>query len=141
LIYLDTSALIKRYIWESGSEIVQRLFKDPNPIAVSKIAYAEAYAALTRRWRDGHLKQVQYDQACRLFEREWPAYVIVEVEDDILRLARDLIRKYPLRGFDALHLASAKSLLKHLRAPVAFACADRRLLDSAEAEGFQLIAL
>lgn len=141
MIYLDTSALIKRYIWESGSEIVRRAFKENGMVMTSKIAYAEAYAAFTRRMREGDLARIQYAQVCRLFEREWPAFLTIELHDEVLRLSRDLIKKYPLRGFDALHLASAKSVWQHLREPMTFACADQCLLESAQAEGFRLLAV
>lgn len=141
MIYLDTSALIKRYIWESGSEQVRQLFRHNVIIITSKIAYAEIYAAFTRRMRKGHLARVRYGQICRLFELEWPAYLIVEVHDEVLHLSRDLIKKYPLRGFDALHLASAKSLRQHLKTPITLGGADQRLLESAKAEGFKLLAV
>jgi predicted nucleic acid-binding protein len=141
MIYLDTSALIKRYIWESGSEQVRQLFRDNVTIITSKIAYAETYAAFARRMREGHLARVRYGQVCRLFELEWPAYLIVEVRDEVLHLSRDLIKKYPLRGFDALHLASAKSLRQQLKTPITFGGADQRLLESAKAEGFKLLAV
>jgi len=141
MIYLDTSALIKRYIWESGSEHVRQVFRENAVIVTSKIAYPEVYAAFTRRMREGHLVPIRYRQVCRLFEREWPAYLIIEVHDEVLRLSRDLIIKHPLRGFDALHLASAKSLWQHLKTPLTFVCADQRLLESAKAEGFKLLAV
>ena len=141
MTYLDTSALIKRYIWESGSELVHQMVRKSTVLMTSKIAYAEAYAAFTRRMREGDLARIQYAQVCRLFEREWPAYLIIEVHDEVLRLSRDLIKKYPLRGFDALHLASAKSIRQHLKEPITFACADRCLLESAEAEGFRLLGV
>lgn len=141
MIYLDTSALIKRYIWEAGSEQVRQLFKDKAMIITSKVAYPEVYAALTRRMREGDLTRDQHRQVCRLFEREWPAYLIVEVHDEILRLSRDLIEKYPLRGFDAIHLASAKSIGKQLKTLITFGGADQRLLESAEAEGFKLLSV
>jgi len=141
MIYLDTSALIKRYIWESGSEQVRHVFRENGVIVTSKIAYPEVYAAFTRRMREGHLVPIRYRQVCRLFEREWRAYLIVEVHDEVLHLSRDLIKKYPLRGFDALHLASAKSLGRQLRTTITFVCADQRLLESAKAEGFELLAV
>lgn len=139
MIYLDTSALIKRYIWESGSEQVRQVFRENVMIITSKVAYAEIYAAFTRRMREGDLARVRYGQVCRLFELEWPAYLIVEVHDEVLHLSRDLIKKYPLRGFDALHLASAKSLRQHLKTSITFGGADQRLLESAKAEGFKLL--
>lgn len=141
MIYLDTSALIKRYIWESGSEQIRQVFRDNVLIITSKIAYAKIYAAFTRRMREGHLTRVRYRQISRFFELEWPAYLIVEVHDEVLHLSRDLIKKYPLRGFDALHLASANSLRQHLKTSITFGGADQRLLESAKAEGFKLLAV
>jgi predicted nucleic acid-binding protein len=138
LIYLDTSALVKRYVWESGSIAVRRLFQGNGPLATSKIAYTEAYGAFTRRFREGHLSQGDHTQVCGFFETEWPAYVTVDVSDEVLHLSRDLIRRYVLRAFDALHLASAKFLSRSLNLPAAFVCADRRLLRCAKAEGFAI---
>jgi predicted nucleic acid-binding protein len=132
--YLDTSALIKRFVAEKGSPLVQTLVKRKGPIATAKIAYAEVYAGLTRKLREGHLSDVQYALACRQFEADWQAYVRVELHDNTLFLARDLIRRHPLRGFDAVHLASAISLKNALGEEITFAAADERLLRAAEAE-------
>jgi len=49
-------------------------------------------------------------------------------------LARDLIQRHPLRGFDAVHLASALSLKNALGEEVTFSAADGRLLRAAGAE-------
>ena len=61
----------------------------------------------------------------------------MELEDDILLLARDLIQRRPLRGFDALHLASALRLKLALGEAITFAAADERLLKAAEAESLE----
>ena len=55
-------------------------------------------------------------------------------QDEILVAARDLIRRHPLRGFDAIHLASALSLRAALGEEITFAAADERLLRAARAE-------
>jgi len=49
-------------------------------------------------------------------------------------LARDLLRKHPLKGFDAIHLASAIRLRTALAEDMMFAAADTRLLDAARGE-------
>lgn len=132
--YLDTSALIKRFIAEKGSVLVRTLVTRTGPVATAKIAYAEVYAGLTRKRRDGHLSDRLYAQVCRQFERDWQAYIRVDLRDEILALARDLIQRHPLRGFDAIHLASALSLKGALGEDLVFAAADGRLLRAAEAE-------
>lgn len=137
--YLDTSALIKRFVAEKGSPLVQTLVKRKGPIATAKIAYAEVYAGLTRKLREGHLSDTQYALACRQFEADWQAYIRVELHDSTLFLARDLIQRHPLRGFDAVHLASAIGLKNALGEDITFAAADERLLRAAEAEDLKIL--
>ena len=134
MIYLDTSALIKRFVNEKGSSLVQSLVEQREPVATAKIAYAEIFADFARKLRAGHLPRNSYALACRQFERDWQSYLRVELQDDILFLARDLIQRHPLRGFDAVHLASALNLKNALGAEITFAAADSRLLRAAGTE-------
>ena len=137
MIYLDTSALIKRFVNENGSPLVQSIVQRKGVIATAKIAYAEIFAGLTGKLREGNLSKAQYALACRQFESDWQAYLRVELEDNILLLARDLIQRRPLRGFDAVHLASALSLKIALGEEITFAAADGRLLKAAKAENLE----
>lgn len=132
--YLDTSALIKRFVTEKGSPLVESLVSQEGFVATAKIAYTEVYAGLTRKHREGHLPGSQYALACRQFESDWQAYIRVDLQDEILVLARDLIQRHTLRGFDAIHLASALSLRAALGEEITFAAADERLLRAARAE-------
>lgn len=135
--YLDTSALIKRFVAERGSPLIQTIVTRNGTVATAKIAYAEVYAGLTRKQREGHLPDRQYALACRQFESDWHAYIRVDLRDEILLLARDLIQRHPLRGFDAIYLASALSLRSALGEEITFAAADGRLLRAAEGEGLR----
>jgi uncharacterized protein len=139
VIYFDTSALVKRFVQEKGSPVVQSLFQLGNTVATEKIAYAEIFAGLTRKLRERSLSQGQYSATCRRFESDWQAYVRVELQDDILLLARDLIQRHPLKGFDAVHLASALRLKVFLGEEIRFAAADRNLLRAAEIEKLEAI--
>ena len=134
MIYLDTSALIKRFVKEKGSLLVQSLVQQPEGVATAKIAYAEIFAGFARKLREGHLSKPLHALACRQFDGDWPAYLRVDLQDNVLFLARDLVQRHPLRGFDAVHLASALSLKNALGEEVTFAAADGRLLRAAEAE-------
>ena len=136
--YLDTSAFVKRFVAEPGSDIVQRLVGTEGPVATATIAYAEVYSGLTRRRREGGLSVNGYGVACR-FEDDWKAVVRVELKDEVLALARDLIRRHPLRGFDAIHLASALRLQSDLGLALTFAAADGKLLKAAAAERLAVI--
>jgi len=132
--YLDTSALVKRFVSEAGSSEVQDLLTAGEPVACATIAYAELYSGLTRRHREGVLSQLQYRLACRRVESDWMALVKVELGADILILARGLIQRHGLRAFDAIHLASALGLQAAANEPVTFVAADQRLLRAAAGE-------
>jgi predicted nucleic acid-binding protein len=137
--YLDTSALVKHFVAEKGSDRVREIVSAGEPAATSKIGYAEVHAALARRRREGGLSTRQYTTACRNFEENWQTYVKVDLQDEVLLLARDLIKRRPLRGFDAIHLASALTLGRELGEPMTFIAADARLLDAAEAEKLRVL--
>jgi len=139
VIYLDTSALVKRFVNEKGSELVQSLVQGTNAVATAKIAYVEIYAGLNRKLRERNLSRANYALACRQFEGDWHAYVRVELIDDILLLARDLTQRYPLKGYDAVHLASALQLKSALDEEVRFAAADKNLLKAGQAEALDVV--
>lgn len=137
--YLDTSALIKRFVQEKGSRLVQTLMGQGEPIATAKIAYIEVYAGLNRKFREGHLSRMHHTRACKQFETDWTAYIRVDLQDEILRLARDLIQRHPLKGFDAVHLTSALELRNALGEGVTFVAADERLLRAARTENLGIL--
>lgn len=137
--YLDTSALIKRFVNENGSSLAQALVQQSVPIATATIAYAEIFSGLTRKLREKHLSKTLYGVACRQFDRDWAAYIRVELNDGVLVLARDLIQRHPLRGFDAVHLASAVTLRNALGEGITFVAADGRLLKAAQFEKLDVL--
>ena len=134
MTYLDTSALVKRFVSEAGSSEIQSLLTGGEPIASATIAYAELYSGLTRRHREGGISPLQYRLACRQVERDWMALVKVELGAEILSSARGLIQRHGLRAFDAIHLASALGLRAAANEPVTFVAADQRLLRAAAGE-------
>lgn len=134
MIYLDTSALIKLYVVERGSPAVIALVRREGAPSTATIAYAEVYSGLLRRRREGSVTETQYGQISGRFEQDWPTCIQVELQKDVLELARDLLRRHVLRAFDAIHLASALSLKTRLNEDIVFAAADDRLLRAAGAE-------
>lgn len=139
MIYLDTGALIKRFVDEIESSVVQAMVQSGDAVATAKIAYAEVFSGLTRKLNSGELAKLSFDLACRQFQSDWKAYIRVELSDEVIALARDLIRRHGLKGFDAIHLASAVSLKDALGEQVTFAAADRRLLRAAAAEALKAV--
>ena len=105
-LYLDTSSLVKLYVHEDGSDAVFALLESAQLVSTSVIAYAEARAALARRYRERALDRRAFVAAKRAFEADWPAYIRLEVTDALSREAGDLAERYRLRGYDSVHLAS-----------------------------------
>jgi predicted nucleic acid-binding protein len=132
--YLDTSALVKLFVEEPGSAVVATLVTRVEAVATAKIAYAEVHAGLARRHRAGDLSTPAYDVTWQSFEEEWPRYTRLDLHDEILQSARTLIQRHPLRGFDAIHLASALSLQSLTGEATVLVAAGRRLLRAAAAE-------
>ncbi|MGH7268148.1 MAG: type II toxin-antitoxin system VapC family toxin [Candidatus Rokuibacteriota bacterium] len=132
--YLDTSALIKRFVLERGSQMVAAMVEREGPIATATIAYAEVHAGLARKRREHDLSSVDYDTKREQFEGDWGTYVRLDLGQEILQMTRDLVARHPLRAADAIHLASALTLRTALGQTVRFVAADDRLLRAAEAE-------
>ncbi|MBI1735128.1 MAG: type II toxin-antitoxin system VapC family toxin [Candidatus Rokubacteria bacterium] len=103
-------------------------------MATATIAYAETYAGLTRRHREGDLSTVAYARACQQFERDWAGYLKIELHEDVLAAARLVIERHALRGFDGIHVASAVVLQRGWDDSVLVVAADQRLLRVAAAE-------
>lgn len=105
--YLDSSALVKLYLSEAGRDEVQALLEATEAVTTSVIAYAEARATFARRLRNGELSDEEHAQVVEDFESDWAGVNELAVTPEIYRLAGNLTVNHPLRGMDALHLASA----------------------------------
>jgi predicted nucleic acid-binding protein len=133
--YLDSSALVKRYVLEPGSDELADLFADPAPVATSRVTLVEVAAALARRAREGALTSERCAALLADLRADLAHAALVAVDDDVLDRAGELCSRYALRTLDALHLASALEVRNHLGPDVAFVCADRRLLAAAGETG------
>lgn len=76
-------------------------------VFTSLVSYAEARSAFARKWRDGALTGEGHRLVVDALDRDWVSYRTLTVEDTVVSLAGDLAEQHALRGFDAIHLASA----------------------------------
>lgn len=132
--YFDTSALVKAFLVEKGTERAKHLLLKDDLAVTATITYAEMYSGFSRKRREGGLSVSQFQGICREFEMYWPTCVHVELTSDILELARDLMKRHPLRAFDAIHVGSAIQLKQEMAESVTIIGADERLLQAAKAE-------
>lgn len=116
ILYLDTSALVKLYAEEAGSDEVREAVGDARATAVSEICYVEARSALARREREGFFSEEEHDLAAEQLRRDFEeVYVLRPVTGGIVSLAGDLARRHALRAYDAVHLATALDLREEAR--------------------------
>jgi uncharacterized protein len=136
ILYLDTSALVKRYFRESFSDDVILQWKAATEIVISSVAYAEALAAFYRKKREAGLKKAGAKKILDAFRLDWNSFIRVEVNDGLDEYLDRILERYPLRGFDAIHLASAVLVRDGLKEDMLFVCFDQVLSLAARQEGF-----
>lgn len=113
--FLDSSAIVKRYVNETGSVFVENLvnLKSGNLILLARITQVEVASAFYRRLKGGSLSQTDTDDALKLFQHDLTNnYFIIETTKPLLDLAMQFSIKYALRGYDAVQLASAVEINK-----------------------------
>ncbi len=103
---------------ENGSEDVERAVADSNRIATSAAAYPEACAAFTRLKREGKISPEQHSAAVADLDADWPSFGVADLTRTFARFCGRTAVRFGLRGYDAVHLASAVSVglaaqLKH----------------------------
>lgn len=112
MLYLDSSALVKHYIQEAGTEELNARLdaqKSEFPsIFTSVLTYAEIHAVLARKMKEKALAPREFARARRKFDSDW-LYGLspIELGVGVLGFVKDLVKTYPLKGSDAIHLASA----------------------------------
>ena len=135
ILYLDTSALVKLYVRERGTAAVRRQADDAEAVATSMVAYAEARAAFARLLRERPASRKRHRQRVAQFDRDWDRYAVVELTPAVAHNSGEIAERHGLRGFDAIHLASALWLKSAYSGDLAFMAFDRRLVPAAAAAG------
>jgi predicted nucleic acid-binding protein len=139
MTYLDSSALVKRYLKEDGSDIVISIIAGARVIATSKLAYPEILSAFMKKHRAGEIEQKPLEAIISQFEADWNKLFVVEFHDELLKTVRALIEKYPLHGADTVHLSSALWLEQATKTKLTFVASDVVLLNAAQAENLKTV--
>ena len=93
IYFLDTSALVKRYVVETGSDEVRRLFRRRVELAFSRIAEAEAYAAISRATRRNEIGEDERDRAFELIAEDMSDARIVEIRRPVVQAVRECLNR------------------------------------------------
>lgn len=127
ILYFDTSALVKRYIWESNSDDVFTLFdqvEEVGSILLTKVEMASAFSKIIRmKWVDPNEAEIAWQD----FLSQWSSFTRLAITTTLIDRASRLAKEYGLRAYDAMHLSAALNWQELLDMPVTIATFDREL--------------
>ena len=138
ILYLDTSSLVKLYVQETSSTEIKRLVEEAQIVATSRIAYVEARAAFGHKFREHGLAVKRYRSTIEDLDQDWENYFIIDVSDNLVKVAGLFAEKHSLKAFDAIHLVSSVVLRKQSERAVTFSSFDKRLTSAAQREGLRV---
>jgi len=118
---------VKRYVAESGSEMVRAAMQEADGWFMCRVGFVETARAVSL---------AAGDRAVRGFRSEWPAFGVVELDQELAERATGLAAAGVLRSLDALHLAAALLLP---RVDLRLATWDRRLHRAAAQQGLDVL--
>ena len=141
--FLDTSALVKRYHWERGSDVVDALFAEPDRrLLISDLSIIELGSALTKKVREREITPEKYHRSLGLFCQNiiTETIAVETLGEEDKAVAADLVEKYGfhanLRTLDSLQLAVMKRVAVHQLDQVL--CADRSFCSLILQEGLPM---
>ncbi|MDH7486025.1 MAG: type II toxin-antitoxin system VapC family toxin [Anaerolineae bacterium] len=144
--YLDSSALVKYYVIERGTnwvrELIDARLEDQwqHSISTTLLSVAEVTAAFHRRRRMGEItKKLCAALVSRYLRDDRERQALIRADESVVNLAAELTERHPLRAYDAVQLATAlilnRSLLAERLPALTFVSADDVLCAAARAEG------
>ena len=132
IIYFDTSALVKKYIEELGSDQISESYSRAELIGTAMITPPEMAFALSRAMRRKVIDDDAAGEAWNMFEKDWDTYFVVDVNQALIGRASTLVWEQGLRGYDAVHLASMLGWQEALGVDIALATFDIELWEAAK---------
>ncbi len=101
-LYVDTSALLKRYLEEPDSDAAEALLTGDVAWFSGRHTYVEMRRNLARAVAGEDLVRIR-----DVFEADWRRTTIVELDEITCRLAADIGEQTGLRSLDSLHIGAA----------------------------------
>lgn len=151
LYFCDASALVKYYVTEPGSSVIRDLADAEDAASggrrhtffVAEITLVEVAAALAIIERVGRIRRIDRQRAYQHFVSQWVhRYTIVPFTAPDFTMAAELTQRYPLKAYDAVHLAVALRQQRMFRGhgpSVTFISSDHAQLGAARAEGLLIL--
>jgi len=136
IAYLDTSAVVPILVEEPTTTTCRRIWLDADRLVTTRLTYVEVAAALAMAGRRGRVTAREHDHAWTNFLELWTAIDVVDVNAEIITSAATLARPYSLRGYDAVHCATAIAVND---VEMVAAAGDRQMLDAWREQGLAVV--
>jgi predicted nucleic acid-binding protein len=138
IIYADTSALIKLFVAEAHSETTRLTFQTAQALGTGLLTRAELGSAFARGARRGLLTETEAEEARQWLQRVWPTWIHITMNENLVSRAESLAWNYKLRGYDAVHLASAQLWQEHIEYAVTLATFDQELWEATQSADLEV---
>ncbi|MEI6207985.1 MAG: type II toxin-antitoxin system VapC family toxin [Desulfuromonadales bacterium] len=135
-IFFDSSAFVKRYVREVGTDAVLSWCDQATELCLSGIALPEIVSAFCRLRRENRVSSLQYRHLKTMLLADISDASICDLTPEVIRHSIIALEKNALRGMDALHLGSALALNADI-----FVSADTRQCIAATQAGLRVIQI
>ena len=136
--YFDTSALVKRYVDESGRREVLRLLRHYD-VVTSALVVVELRSAFRRRVTEGRLQEQHVSEILKRVAADRDFWALIDVSSSVWAAAESLLAAQPLRTLDAIHVASGQLFAARIGVPnLLFVTADARQTAAASLAGMTI---
>ncbi len=135
-VFFDSSAFVKRYISEAGTDAVVAWCDQATEIGLSGIALPEIVSTFCRLRRETRISDAQYRQLKSLLLADIEDAAICDLTPAVLAQAVSSLETNVLRGMDAIHIGSALALNAEV-----FISADTRQIQAAARAGLRTEAV
>jgi uncharacterized protein len=139
ILFCDTSALVKLYVHEEGTDVMVREAAASDLIAVCRIAWVETMSAMARRSREQPRDAVAIAEARARVVADWQHCLTLDLSQELVELAGEYADAFALRAYDSVQLAAVQTVHRELPGEVRFACFGDRLVKAARVLGIESI--
>lgn len=137
-LFFDTSALIKNYVEERGSDKVEELLNQAENVCVSSILEIETPSVFKRLLLEKAVSLNDYEILKHEFETDYRFFTSVDLSGPVIERAKLVIEIHSLKSFDSIHLATALLLADEIDY---FIACDEKLIKAASKEGLKVITI
>jgi len=130
ITYFDSSSLVKFVITEIGSKQNLSIWNLSSEKVTSQLARTEMHSTLMRRVREGSVLASAVPAHLGALDRLFADVILIDITSDVIDASCELVKEFPLKSADAIHLATALMVRADL-----FSSSDKKLCAAASESG------